>query len=194
MIPQIIHYCWFGESTVPNLALKCIDSWKKYFPGWEIRLWNEENSPMEPEYMQTAYANKKWSNMTNFIRLHALKNYGGIYLDTDVEVIKPFDFLQTYSCFVGFENDKTGEEMSINNAVVGSVKDHPFVGVSYDRLLTDFDGKEESYLSGPGLTTTILKEKGLKDNGEQNIDGVHIFSREKFHPFDWDDVFTYSCV
>ncbi len=132
--------------------------------------------------------------MTNFIRLHALKNYGGIYLDTDVEVIKPFDFLNTYSCFVGFENSKSGEEMSINNAVIGSSINHPFVALSYDRLLTEFDGKEESYLSGPGLTTTILKEKGLKDNREQDMDDVHVFSRETFHPFDWDDVFTYSCV
>ncbi len=99
-----------------------------------------------------------------------------------------------YSCFAGFENDKNGEEMSINNAVIGSVKGHPFVETSYDRLLTGFDGKEESYISGPGLTTTILREKGLQNNCEQDVDDIHIFSRERFHPFDWDDVFIYSCI
>lgn len=194
MIPRLIHYCWFGGKTLPNLELKCIDSWKRNFPGWEMRLWNESNSPMESTYMQTAYQNNNWSNMTNFVRLYALKTYGGIYFDTDVEVIKPFDFLNTYSCFVGFENSKTGEDMSINNAVAGSVKNHSFVEQCYSHLLSGFDGKEESYLSGPGITTTILKEKGLKENREQDIDDVHVFSRETFHPFDWDDVFTYSCI
>lgn len=194
MIPRLIHYCWFGKSEIPKLALKCIDSWKKYFPGWEIRLWNEENSPMEVDYMRTAHQNKNWSNMTNFMRLHVLKTFGGIYLDTDIEVIKPFDFLHSYSCFVGFENSKSGDKMSVNNAVIGSVKNHDFVDLSYNRLLSEFDGNESSNFSGPGLTTTLLKEKGLINNCEQDIDGVHVFSREKFHPFDWDDVFTYNSI
>lgn len=194
MIPHIIHYCWYGEKKMPLLAQKCIESWKQYFPGWEIRLWNENNSPVQNSYLQTAYSNQKWSNMTNFMRLYALKNFGGIYLDTDVEVIKPFDFINNYSCFVGFENSRNDAAMSINNAVIGAEANHPFVATCFEKLLHQFDGMEESHLSGPGLTTTVLKEMGLVKNQEQEIDGVHVFSREAFHPFDWDDVFTYSCV
>jgi mannosyltransferase OCH1-like enzyme len=179
---------------MPVLATKCMDSWQRYFPGWEIRLWNESNSPMQNNYLQKAFANKKWSNMTNFMRLYALQNFGGIYFDTDVEVIRPFDFLPGHSCFVGFENSRDDGAMSINNAVIGATINHPFVAESYERLLQQFDGLEESYLSGPGLTTALLKEKGLTKNEAQEIAGVHIFSREAFHPFDWDDVFTYSSV
>lgn len=194
MIPQTIHYCWFGENKMPALAIKCMESWQRYFPGWEIRLWNEQNTPMQFSYVQFAYQNKKWSNLSNFIRLHALKNYGGIYLDTDIEVIKTFDFLNNYNCFIGFENSKTGNDMSVNNALIGAVINHPFVERCYNYLLQEFDGVEESNLSGPGIATSILKEEGLITNREQDINDVHVFSREAFHPFDWDEVFTYSCV
>ena len=90
MIPKVIHYCWFGGNTKPASVLKCIESWKKYCPDYEIREWNEENFPVGDNlYCKQAYEAKKWAFATDYARLVIVYNNGGIYLDTDVEVIKP---------------------------------------------------------------------------------------------------------
>ncbi len=103
-IPKIIHYCWYGTNPLPEPAQKCLDSWKKYMPDYEIILWNETNSPMSDPYMQKAYQEKKWSNLSNYTRLFAIQNIGGWYFDTDVEVLKSPD-LTSYkeTCFVCLE-------------------------------------------------------------------------------------------
>lgn len=194
MIPKIIHYCWFGPKEMPLLAHKCIDSWKKHFPDWEIRLWNEANSPMRNDYMQNAYANKKWANLANYTRLFALKNFGGIYFDTDVEVIRNFDFLEKFICFVGFETGADELAFSINNAVMGAVVEHSFINECLVEIESEFDGTEEAYLSSPVLTTKLLKKNGLNEYGEQDIREVHVFSMQAFYPYAWNDIFSYSCL
>ena len=101
-IPKIIHYCWFGKGPKPELAIKCIESWKKYCPDYEIKEWNEDNFDLNYNaYVKEAYENKKWAFVTDVVRLYALVNYGGIYMDTDVEVIKPLDEFLTLSGLSG---------------------------------------------------------------------------------------------
>ena len=105
MIPKVIHYCWFGRNPLPPLAKKCIESWKKYCPDYEIKEWNEDNFPMDyNDYVKEAYEAKKWAFITDVVRLFALVTEGGIYMDTDVEVIKPLDGLLQYEAVSGFEN------------------------------------------------------------------------------------------
>lgn len=176
------------------LAYKCIESWKKYFPHWEIILWNEQNSPMQHPYMQQAYANKKWSNLSNYTRLFALKNHGGIYFDTDVEVIRAFDFLEKYTCFVGFESPVGQAELSINNAILGASKGHLFIDQCLTEIETKYDGTEIANFSSPVLTTEVLRRKGLVMYGEQDVQDVHVFDMKAFYPYTWDDLFTYACV
>ena len=96
MIPKIIHYCWFGRNPKPKLALKCIKSWKKYCPDYEIIEWNEDSFDIEsaPLYVRQAYEAKKWAFVTDYVRLYAMTKFGGIYMDTDVEVIKPLDCIR----------------------------------------------------------------------------------------------------
>jgi len=108
MIPKIIHYCWFGGNPLPELGEMCIASWKKHCPEYEIKLWNEDNFnvDMVPFTAQVAKANK-WGFIVDYIRAYVVYCYGGIYLDIDVEILKPFseDILQN-TCFSGFENKK----------------------------------------------------------------------------------------
>lgn len=94
MIPKIIHYCWFGGGLIPDLAEKCIDSWKKYCPGYEIKRWDESNFNLDCcSYIKEAYKEKKWAFVSDFARFKILYEWGGIYFDTDVELIKPIDEL-----------------------------------------------------------------------------------------------------
>ena len=106
MIPKIIHYCWFGRGHMPKLAVKCIESWKKYLPEYTIKEWNEDNFDLDMyPYVREAYDNRKFAFVTDVVRLHALYTEGGIYMDTDVEVLKSLDPFLHHVAFSGFEDD-----------------------------------------------------------------------------------------
>ena len=108
MIPKIIHYCWFGRNPKPKLAEKCIKSWKKYCPEYEIIEWNEDNYDLSsaPLYVRQAYEAKRWAFVTDYIRLQVIYENGGIYLDTDVELRKSLDPLLVHQAYFGFEDEK----------------------------------------------------------------------------------------
>lgn len=107
MIPRIIHYCWFGRGEMPDLAKKCIESWHKYMPNWGYKLWNEDNFDVDSiPYTKEAYAAGKYAFVTDYVRLYALKTEGGVYMDTDVEIIKPLDDLIHLPAFTGYEGSK----------------------------------------------------------------------------------------
>lgn len=105
MIPKIIHYCWFGRGEKPELALKCIESWKKYLPDYELKEWNEDNFDLDIyPYAREAYDNRKFAFVTDVVRMYALYTEGGIYMDTDVEVLKSYDPFLHHAGFSGFES------------------------------------------------------------------------------------------
>ena len=108
MIPKIIHYCWFGGKPMPELAQKCIESWNRHLLNYDMRLWNEDNFDMAsaPQYVQEAYAAKKYAFVSDYVRLWALEREGGVYLDTDVEVLRSFDPLLSDIAFIGLEESK----------------------------------------------------------------------------------------
>lgn len=104
MIPKVIHYCWFGRNPLPPLALKCIESWKKFFPNYEIKEWNEDNFNVNMiPYTAEAYHAKKYAFVSDYARFWILYNYGGLYFDTDVEIIKPMDDIIANGSFMGCE-------------------------------------------------------------------------------------------
>ncbi len=106
MIPKVIHYCWFGRGPLPALAQKCIASWRKYCPDYEIKEWNEDNFDLSLyPYVREAYEARKFAFVTDVVRLYALYYEGGIYMDTDVEVIKPLDKFLVHCAFSGFESE-----------------------------------------------------------------------------------------
>lgn len=106
MIPKKIHYCWFGRGPKNQLALECIESWKKFLPDYEFKEWNEANFDInQNQYVKEAYESRKFAFVTDYVRLYALYHEGGIYMDTDVEVLKPYDSFLHHHAFSGFETD-----------------------------------------------------------------------------------------
>lgn len=106
MIPKIVHYCWFGKGPKNELAIKCIASWKKYLPDYEIKEWNEDNFDVNMfPYAKEALENRKFAFVTDVVRLYALYTEGGVYMDTDVEVLKSYNPFLHHHAFSGFENN-----------------------------------------------------------------------------------------
>lgn len=107
MIPRTIHYCWFGHGEMPQLAKDCIASWHKFMPDWEYKLWSEENFDVNSTpYTAEAYEAKRYAFVTDYVRLYAMKADGGVYMDTDVEILKPLDDLLHLKAFTGYEGSK----------------------------------------------------------------------------------------
>jgi mannosyltransferase OCH1-like enzyme len=192
MIPKRVHYCWFGNNPETELMESCLLSWKKLLPDYEVKRWDEKNSPMLFGYLQRAAKHKKWANMSNFVRLYALFAEGGIYLDTDVQVVKSFDSLLGFRAFLGCES----KDPRVNNAVFGSEPGHPFVLRMMCALFSSFSGQEPANESSPILTTRLLIERGLKGYSEttQIVANVAIFPVRYFYPFYLGEVFRPACI
>jgi len=166
-IPKIIHYIWLGGKAFPEKEQKCIDSWKKFCPDFEFKLWNEKNFDIENsvEYVKEAYKNKKFAFVADYIRLHVLYKEGGIYLDTDVELIKPFDELLNYDFFTSFEN-----MVMLNPAIVGATKENKLIKNMLDhysrkKLFTDKKKTKMDTFIIPIVASVIFKRNfGLKLN------------------------------
>ena len=108
MIPKVIHYCWFGGNTKNEMVLKCMESWKKYCPDYKVVEWNEDNFDVNMcRFTKEAYESKKWAFVSDVARLHILYNYGGVYLDTDIELKENIDEWLQYDGWFAFQYDNT---------------------------------------------------------------------------------------
>lgn len=183
MIPKIIHYCWFGRGEKPQLAKKCIESWKKFCPDFEIKEWNEDNYDVKSHpYTEFCYNNKKWAFLSDFVRLDVVERFGGIYLDTDVEMVRSFEPLLQFHAFYGFENERyiatgLGFGAEPGHMTVSALKKEYECFESQDSLVQ---------LTGcPVLNTNALLEFGLLRNGCcQRVGEAEIFPVEYFNPYE----------
>ncbi|MBI3941460.1 MAG: hypothetical protein HY326_00475 [Chloroflexi bacterium] len=182
-IPRKIHYCWFGDSAQPPIIHRCIESWKRLLPDYEIKKWSEANLPMNSPYVRTVYQWGLWPKVANFVRLHALTTEGGIYLDTDVEILRKFDPLLQDGCFLGFQQRHKNSDW-VNNAVMGAVPGHPYVKRCLDLIQSTFE-RNGKIFRGPESTTLVLRELGLSRYGLQVIGGVRLYPHEYFYPYPW---------
>ena len=181
MIPKIIHYCWFGGKPLSKTAQKCILSWKKYLSEYEIREWNETNFDINScEYVKEAYSARKWAFVTDYVRLYVLVNYGGIYMDTDVEVIKPLDSFLGYIAFSGFQT-----EHEIPTGIMACEKGYAL----FDMLLHDYDSRKFINEDGSydvihtnvvAITEFCLQRGLILNNTFQVIDGFALFPKDVF--------------
>ena len=182
MIPKVIHYCWFGRGKMPKLANKCIESWKKYLPEYEIMEWNEDTFDINMNtYVKEAYENKKFAFVTDYVRLYAMYNYGGIYMDTDVEVLKPLDQFLNNEAFSGFESSQF-----IPTGIMASEKGFllykEFLDYYTDRHFIKPDGSQDM-TTNVVIMTTIADKHGLVHNGQkQVIDGWALYPSDYFCP------------
>lgn len=122
MIPRKIHYCWFGSQPMSNTIEKCIASWKVYLPDFEFVLWNETNSDLNHPFAKQALKDRKWAFVSDYVRLKVLSEQGGVYLDTDMLMLKGFSDLLKQQCFVGLESNRY-----ISCGVIGTQKNHPYI-------------------------------------------------------------------
>ena len=168
MISKIIHYCWFGRGEKSALLQKCIKSWKKFCPQYEIVEWNENNFDISstPEYVRRAYAERKWAYVADYVRLKVVYDFGGIYMDTDVELIKSLDSLLGYSAYFGFETNET-----INTGLgFGAVKGLPLLKEMMQQYEgRSFDFENGQYLTCPLIDTEVFVKKGLEKDGKKQI-------------------------
>lgn len=193
MIPKIIHYCWFGRNPLPPLALHCIESWKKFLPDYEIKEWNEDNFDVHMiPYTSEAYSVKKYAFVSDYARFWILNKYGGIYFDTDVEVIKPMEDILTKGSFMGMERNYLGYAKALINPGVGFAltPNHIFLTKIleiYGRLHFVLpDGTLNTEKTIVYYTTKLLQEAGLKNhNGIQLVEGIYVYPSDFFSPIDF---------
>lgn len=193
MIPKTIHYCWFGGNPLPSSAKKCIESWRIYFPDYEIKEWSEQNFDVNIiPYTRDAYAAGKYAFVSDYARFWVLYHYGGLYFDTDVEVIQGMDDLVKRGAFMGLEVDNVKSENSIPAVAPGlGLCVEPGNDV-YAEILSKFehlhfylsDGSRNPYTMIP-MVTELLQEKGLVLRDEQQtVAGITTYPNEFFNPFD----------
>lgn len=183
MIPKKIHYCWFGGAPIPEDYKRCIESWRRHCPDYEIIEWNEQNYDLSrSDYMKQAYDCKKWSFVSDYARLDIIYREGGIYLDTDVEVVRNLDALLSHEAFMGFEegnfvNSGVGFGAEADNPVIKRLRD------MYDGLaFLQADGKM-NMLPTPYYITDELEKLGLRrENVRQELPGVTVYPQEYFSP------------
>ncbi|MBQ9214728.1 MAG: glycosyl transferase [Bacteroidales bacterium] len=185
MIPKIIHYCWFGGNPLPELAVRCIESWKKFCPDYEIKEWNEDNYDVRKiPYISEAYDAKKYAFVSDYARFDILYQYGGIYFDTDVEVIKDLSPIIEKGAFAGVES------AGAINAGLGLACES---GLNiYKEILQSY--QEEHFLKSDGsynlktvvsrVSEVFCKHGFVKDNVIQEVAGVRVYPTEYFCPKD----------
>ncbi|HWW76440.1 MAG TPA: glycosyltransferase [Pyrinomonadaceae bacterium] len=192
MIPRTIHYCWFGRRARSDLNRRCEDSWRSVLRGYAFKEWNESNAPLDAPYARAAQARGLWSKLANYVRLRALYEEGGLYFDTDVEVMRDFSPLLGEECFVGFQ--QKGEDADwVANGVIGARRGHPFLGACM-RLTEEKFEEAGVFLRSPQVTTAVLKGWGLSEYGLQEVGGVKVYPAEYFYPFPWYETFSPDCV
>lgn len=208
MIPKVIHYCWFGRNPLPPLAVKCIKSWKKYLPDYEIKEWNEDNFDVNSiPYTREAYEARKYAFVSDYARFYILYHHGGLYFDTDVEVIKPMDDIIVRGAFMGCEKEANKSGATVPEIAPGlELGCNPGLGLGcnpglglYAEILELYAGFH--FLRANGrlnlktvveYTTELLVAKGLKNSDEvQQVSDVWIYPKEYFCPICFE---TKKCV
>lgn len=182
-IPKVIHYCWFGKGKLPTLAEKCIDSWKKYCPEYKIVCHNEENFDItENKYAKEAYRAGKWAFVSDYVRLKVMYDEGGIYLDTDVELIKPLDDLIEENGYMGFDDNGIvatglGFACEKGNELIGAfLRD-------YDDISFVLPDGSYDMTPCPDRNTKTLKNLGMNlDNKDQIFMGIHMLPEDYLCP------------
>ena len=190
MIPKTIHYCWFGGKPKPTSVLRCIDSWRKYCPDYEVKEWNEGNFDVNMTvYTRDAYQAGKYAFVSDVTRFWVLYQEGGVYFDTDVEVIRPIDDLVERGAFMGWEKADASGNMHVAPGLgLAAPKGFPL----YKEVLDGFaqlpyyleDGQWNPYTMIP-LVTDLLKGMGMRIDGtRQTIDGLTVYPAEFLCPMD----------
>lgn len=185
-IPKIIHYCWFGGKEKPENVKKCIESWKRVLPDYQIIEWNENNfDPNRLRYTREAYEAKKYAFVSDVARIEALCQYGGIYMDTDVEVLKSFDPILSTRCVLGME-----EKEYVATSFMAFEKEHnllkEFINLYNNISFYGNDGQINTGTNVAKLTNILVNKGFVQQNYYQKLeDGIEVYPKEFFSPYDY---------
>lgn len=187
MIPKIIHYCWFGKKNKPKLVRDCITSWKKHLPDYQIIEWNEKNTDFSHPFVKEAYSQKKWAFVADYTRLKKLEEFGGIYLDTDMMVVKSFNSLLANTCFFGAEDLEF-----ISCGIIGCLPNNSFIkacSTEYDFL--EFEKAAHLWeITIPRIITQKFRDLYNFRNDFNAVvieNGVKIYPSLYFYPFPYEN-------
>lgn len=187
MIPKKIHYCWFGRGEKPKLAKRCIVSWRKYCPDYEIIEWNEDNFDVNMNgYTKMCYEQKKYAFLSDYVRLLVVYQNGGLYFDTDVELVRNPDFLLNEEAFFGFETEgeKPKKEIINTGLAFGSVARGFALKTMLEEYVPLLDGKNET-IGCPILNTQAMIKLGLQPGGnKQKLQYATVYPKEYFNPYE----------
>jgi mannosyltransferase OCH1-like enzyme len=170
MIEKKIHYCWYGRGEMSALHQRCIESWSKFLPDYEIILWDETNTDFDNEFLIECRKNKQWAFISDFIRLRVMFEYGGIYFDADIEVIKSFDDLLVNDCFLGYES-----KGRLNTGVMGSIPNHWFHRKCMDFMLSNYNSNNPYYIAPEVATKCFYSDS-------RSIE-IKDFAEDYFYPY-----------
>lgn len=186
-IPKVIHYCWFGGRELPSLSKRCIASWKKYCPDYEIREWNETNFDVNRiPYTCQAYQSGKYAFVSDYARFYVLEQFGGIYMDTDVELLKPLEDILEKGAYLGCEVDG-GQGIAVNPGLGMAAFAHDEflkeILRSYEAMHFFEPDGSQNMTTVVEYTTQLLVRHGLKDApGIQQVGAFTVYPREYFSP------------
>lgn len=171
MINETIHYCWFGGGSMPPMYKKCIESWQVWLPNYEIQRWDETNTKLDTPLLKRLKRKKQWAFISDYIRFLKLYEYGGVYLDCDVEIVRPLDLLLNNKCFIGQEIPGR-----LNSCVLGSEKTHPYL-LSCMKLMNDRFHKKRPFLIGPEIASLVY------DDEFSQSDIITVLPVQSFFPY-----------
>lgn len=190
MIPKIIHYCWYGGRPLPKLAKQCIASWKKFCPDYEIKEWNEENSPLHLfPFAEQAIKAEKWAFVSDVIRLYVLQTEGGIYMDTDVELTKPLDDFLHHPAFTGYERDSN----MLQTAIFGAIKNNQWI-TNWLKIYQDkeFNANKNimaSLVNNRMISSWMTNNGYILDGCHRKYEDVVIYPKDFFCPMSYGSHF-----
>lgn len=181
-IPKILHFCWFGGLGIPAKVADCLASWRRVMPDFEIMHWYDKCLP-DVRYLKTAMKCRRFGNVSDYMRFYVLDLYGGIYLDTDVEVLKSFEALLSHQMFMGWQPNR-----NVNGAVMGAVRGHPLVRECLNKIPEVFNGSESCAVVGPKFVTEMVASCRGLDPATQfdeltDLGDITIYPSRYFFPY-----------
>lgn len=195
MIPRIIHFCWYGGGAYSETIQKCIKSWETLLPDYEIIRWDESNTPFDSmPFLKVLYKQKRWAFIADYMRLYAIFKHGGIYFDTDVEVIRTFDGLLGEKAFIGFQTEIGVSKFPFNTAVIGCEKGNGFIELCLQET-EKLQRMKYHPMAAPVVSTEVLMNKyGVDTYKTQRLKDVLLLEKDYFYPFSWTETFDESCI